>query len=233
LTHPPHDTKEELSEVIIDTNAKIIENEMYSPTMVCFCDIPIEDLGIHINKYSPFGISFEKDFIVKKGGTPIYYIPIDARQRWYNKITGERFLELFKKAGGPDIKYEKQNYEDINKGEYFRRMLKIHHDFFTLINKLITKYSQRLESTDALDLLDQYSRLDIFLNFQFFSNLKFFNHNLSDDDPDNYYYEREWRILTNIKFNIEDVRRVLIPEEYAKNFRNDCPNYYGQLTYTK
>ena len=35
----------------------------YQPLVICFCDIPLEDLGIHMQKYSRFGLSFRKPFL--------------------------------------------------------------------------------------------------------------------------------------------------------------------------
>jgi hypothetical protein len=43
---------------------------MINPDMVCFCDIPFEDLSIHVKKYSFTGLSFTKDFVASKGGCP-------------------------------------------------------------------------------------------------------------------------------------------------------------------
>ena len=63
LTHPPHNPNIR-GNLTVKPSAKISKNEMYSPQIVCFCDIPIEDLSIHIKKYSRFGISFSKDFII-------------------------------------------------------------------------------------------------------------------------------------------------------------------------
>ena len=42
---------------------------------LCFCDIPIAELSIHVKKYSCFGLSFSKQFIIGKGGKPVLYIP--------------------------------------------------------------------------------------------------------------------------------------------------------------
>lgn len=42
---------------------------------VCFCDIPNESLGIHTNKYSKFGMGFEKEFIAEQGAHPVMYVP--------------------------------------------------------------------------------------------------------------------------------------------------------------
>ncbi len=72
LTHAP--TSRLKMGLIISDDLNASSNVMYSPTMVCFCDIPVDDLSIHIGKYSRFGLSFSKDFIANLGGTPIYYI---------------------------------------------------------------------------------------------------------------------------------------------------------------
>jgi len=32
----------------------------YKPLVVCYCDIPVDYLGIHMNKYGYFGLSFRK-----------------------------------------------------------------------------------------------------------------------------------------------------------------------------
>jgi len=54
---------------------KLSSNKLYLSDVVCFCDIPVQDLRIHTSKYTVFGLSFEKDFVVRQGGVPVYYIP--------------------------------------------------------------------------------------------------------------------------------------------------------------
>jgi hypothetical protein len=41
---------------------------------ICFCDIPVTDLEIHMNKYSRFGLSFLKSFLRDKGANPVLYV---------------------------------------------------------------------------------------------------------------------------------------------------------------
>jgi len=48
------------------------DNAVFSPQVVCFCDIPIADLHIHMRKYSQFGIAFSKTFLAGQGATPVF-----------------------------------------------------------------------------------------------------------------------------------------------------------------
>jgi hypothetical protein len=42
--------------------------------VVCFCDIPVPALAIHMSKYGRFGLSFLKRFLVAKGANPVMYV---------------------------------------------------------------------------------------------------------------------------------------------------------------
>ena len=57
LTHPPHNPNIS-GNLSINSSANL--QEMYSPQVVCFCDIPVDDIDIHMSKGSRFGISFSK-----------------------------------------------------------------------------------------------------------------------------------------------------------------------------
>ncbi|MDC4225865.1 MAG: hypothetical protein MPW15_16855 [Candidatus Manganitrophus sp.] len=67
LTHPPHDPTIS-GQLTVNTDARISDNEMYFPQIICFSDIPIGELDIHIQKFSRFGLSFLKSFLVEAGG---------------------------------------------------------------------------------------------------------------------------------------------------------------------
>ena len=53
---------------------KLSSNTKYSGQMVCFCDIPVDDLPLHMKKYSRFGLAFSKAFLIGKGATPVFYV---------------------------------------------------------------------------------------------------------------------------------------------------------------
>ena len=42
--------------------------------MVCFSDIPVPDLGIHMGKFSRFGLAFNKSLLIKRGANPVFYV---------------------------------------------------------------------------------------------------------------------------------------------------------------
>ena len=63
-----------------------------------------------------------------------------------------------------------------------------------------------------------------------FGYIKFFDPELPEEHPDNYYMEREWRILGEMKFDVSDVKRILIPSDCAGRFRDLVPEYRGKFT---
>jgi hypothetical protein len=64
-----------------------------------------------------------------------------------------------------------------------------------------------------------------------FAFVKCFDETRADDDNENYYMEREWRVLGDVAFSLEDVSRVILPEEFAKRCRADVLGYYKQVTF--
>jgi len=197
VTYPPHEKKDR-NATSLNTcyKADFTKNEMYLPSMVCFCDIPVSDLSIHINKYSPFGLSFDKEFIAREGGGPVYYISKTAAPAWpVGHAHGE------------------------NRGGVFDQGVKECYQLLDDLSCAKNKWSNGARSVQS------------FLGTSIFAYAKCFDHTLMDGHDDNYYFEREWRVLGNLKFETSDVRRIIIPEYYAIKLRKDFPNYCGQLTF--
>lgn len=219
----------------IDPNGTMCKNSMYQLQKICFCDIPIADIYIHTKKYSRFGLSFHKNFIVEKGGHPILYMPRHSKIR-----SGERDIS-------EDLKNEKRNkgyLDDIS----------THIDAYQQFNKMVplcVKFFQELEKTSPdpelvkrfldvsgreltkEDMDKEWAKLvesiSGFLHFHLFYNVKFYNHALPVTDLENYYFEREWCINGWLWFEMKDVRTIIIPRRYAPRFWNEVSGYDGQL----
>lgn len=177
-----------------------LDNHMYSLPMVCFCDIPPDDLHIHMSKYSRFGIAFRKSFLIAKGARPVFYIPISGTEdgsysqtfrclKEINNVSAELVLTTGPQPGTP-----------APCTEHIR----------TLVSQLAFALSR--------------ATLDVF------SYMKFFDVRTADDDPENYYMEREWRIPGTVGFTLLDVARIVLPISFATDFPRDLPEYAGDVT---
>jgi len=193
---------------------------MYVPEVVCFCDVPVDDLSIHMNKYSRFGISFLKSFLVQRGANPVFYIAKNSVVRIPSTSSRN-----FERSNAVDIE---SCFDIISRGEHFDRMMREYHDLFKLFAKLIQEQQCTPGvSGDFKRLFD----LQRFLDFHILSFLKAFDDAKSQDDLENFYMEREWRMLGNLRFGLDDVYRIIVPKEYASRLREDVPKYVGQITF--
>jgi hypothetical protein len=79
--------------------------------------------------------------------------------------------------------------------------------------------------------LPQPSKSDRFLEDIVLAYVKPFDETMAEDDPKNYYMEREWRTLISVRFSLPDVRRIVIPEAYGTKLRQNVPMYAAQVTF--
>lgn len=174
----------------------ISRNAMIKVNKVCFSDIPEGQMDIHKQKYGYFGISFDKNFIVGKGGIPVHYVPLEAaiNSRWAN--AGE------------------------TRASFFDRLTKEMYEYF---DSLIVKHFNDKEKRG------KYQRLHEFIEIHIKPYYKFFDHTLPDVDTNNYYFEREWFVVGNVKFNMSDIRNVLLPQKDESKFRQEFPKYKGPV----
>ena len=184
--------------------SKFSENEYYKPNVVCFSDIPVPDLAIHMGKFSRFGLAFKKSFLVAKGANPVFYLPRQAQ-------------------------IETSPGRQVDLASHFDRR---HEMILGLFRNLPTMGDGDMPSLAPGLSNQQVNDLRGFLVFHFFSLCKFYDAGLPADDPANYYMEREWRVFGRLDFNLTDVRRVIFPEDFAKRFRQDLPDYFGEITFS-
>lgn len=203
-------------------------NALGEPTLstaVCFCDIPVADLQTHSKKYSRFGLSFRKEFLVKQGANPIFYVAKDS-------LTLPVYRDIFE-FGKPLPEGETRERRPFEIGpkrryDFFEFWRGAHHQ---MCHKLESE--QRNANPTPYEFMKGSWWIDYsgFVNLYVFGFVKYIDVGLADDDPKNFYMEREWRLLNCARFKLEEIVRVLLPESFARRFRADFGEYCGQLTF--
>lgn len=204
--------------------------ERAKTTRVCFCDITVENLPIHRKKYGNFGLAFAKDFLVGKGASPVFYVEQSSFSHASPETTRAKAFsesrDLFTKVFQPlnDIIADSSLLSDA------------------LPQPLPTDTpEQRDEKKRAIASIDEFrERLDNlyeplhtqrrFLLEDVYPFVKLFDSTKDDDDPDNYYMEREWRVVGSVEFAIDDVQNIILPPEFEASFRAKFPEYRGLVT---
>ena len=227
ITHPPHNPNIS-GNLSTNISAKISNNEMYSPQIVCFSDIPIQDLSIHVKKYSAFGLSFSKEFVASKGGIPVHYIPQGGAVRKMRDLKPDEISKITSVSEHGIEKLLEHIYETASNADFFDEMLAEYHEVFRIFRDVALKIDPQ---PGVPSLYKRVRDLERFLNFHIFSYFKFFDHTLDDDHKDNYYFEREWRVLGNVKFSLSDIKTIFLPTQFSETFRGRYPQYSGQLIF--
>jgi hypothetical protein len=62
-----------------------------------------------------------------------------------------------------------------------------------------------------------------------FGYIKTFEPSVSDDHPENYYMEREWRVIGKVHFQLSDVMEIVLPEQFVAPLHRDVPEFRGSL----
>lgn len=164
---------------------------MFKSSVVCFCDIPAGDIAIHVSKYGPFGIAFNRKFLLAHGVNPVLYLAEDA-----DLGEGDTLGQLF--------------VEEMN------RTLSVLTQVATARERGPGEPPPRVDPPDVSKRLGN----DAFLAHQFlmirvFSLVKGFLGVSADEDRDNFYMEREWRRYGNLEFTLDDVCRVYLPQRFG------------------
>lgn len=200
LTHPPHRQGRTGGNLRVSPSRRISDGQLYQTEVVCFCDIPVPLRRIHMNKYSEFGISFSKPFLVSKGASPVFYV---ASTSMVSDVTGSK----------------------VARAEYFDEKVAVY-------QRLVGQFGQALLSQDdqLRSLANKLLHVQHLLDFHVLSFIKFFDPAREEDDLENFYMEREWRVYGNVDFHLSDISRITLPGSYADRLKADVPGYQGRVT---
>jgi len=145
--------------------ASLSSNLLYNPQVVCFCDIPLEDLSIHRQKYSSFGLAFSKRLLVEKGATPIYYVSANSRS----------FLS-------PHVSFlQKTGRSTASWGEVFDNYHDEYEEKAGELSRLAADYKASIPQV-LNAAINRLLNLQFDLWFLLFANIKFFDASKDDSD---------------------------------------------------
>lgn len=157
------------------------------------------------------------------------YVPQNAKMPVDPKIDFpdtpmEYYLQLFRQFGSMNMVLSL-----LNQTYDFRLLLS------ELINKnpILSDALKLLDSTFVQKFIDGKTHQMLFheeiawqTQFQY---IKVFDETLPDDDPDNYYMEREWRCTHNIQFQLSDIKKIYLKnKKYKAGFSKYFPEYEGE-----
>lgn len=176
--------------LLIDPERGCVNGEPIAQTVVCFCDIPFECIGLHTTKYGRFGVGVDRTLVAKWGARPVIYIPTTTD---YGAGMNNYFAQEVMNAW-------KGLHEHLPELPASR-------------SRAVGASPENAE--DALDLAsDVLSHLLAFV--------KTFDIDLHDDDPTNFYMEREWRKLAKLDLHLP-LREIIAPERHHDQLRAEFP----------
>jgi hypothetical protein len=256
LTHSPGQDPNAPRKVGLDFSRPISKDKAFSDQrVVCFCDIPEPDLGIHVGKYSRFGLSFKKEFLIDKGASPVFYAANESLLQGEIGLFCPDNFEVERIATARATR-------KADRALYFDTSVRGIFDLLAALDALCCEENERYFGGGALTASECKNRLGAlfdlsaaqvasaelalknkaqakntaricmdFLVNHIFSFVKCFEAKLDLRDESNFYMEREWRVANNIQFQLDEVSRVFFPRKYAKRFRADSPGYAGQVSF--
>lgn len=215
LSFPPHFPRKGQQAATFSDDQHLSTNMRYTTGTVCFCDIPPGDLHLHMRKYGRFGLGFRKSFLRGQSVNPVFYV--DA--------TGTIPLADQADTGDP-----------TRGGLYHKAIRAIESAFERYEERLAADEREAKTAEERQKVGKEEWDLDMarsFLQFHLFSHLKLFDGAKLEEDPDNFYMEREWRAIEAVEFTVGDVHRIIIPSTFAHRLRADVPEYVGQTTFSE
>jgi hypothetical protein len=203
LSHPPHSRFD--NSRTINWDAKFEAGELLVSQVTCYCDIPYEALGLHVQKYGFFGISFNRRFLVKVGTRPVTYVPIQPNDR-------------FSGWGSPHTITMLRDWLRTRDGFY--------EHVVAPIEQRVTIRHLDIKPPDAKEAI---IAVDDLLTEHFFAFLKVFGADLHDETPENFYMEREWRKLGNLSFWPDEVVSVIVHRDFIGRLASEFPEYAHKI----
>lgn len=193
----------------IDWSVDVANGELILRSVTCYADIPPEALGRHMKYYGRVGIGFRRSLLIRKGARPVIYLPVKRKDPWdgFGPNRGKLALQSWLSAW--DAFYE---FVAFPAGQR-RNEIYVH---------------DRPRDADEAIL-----RMETLMAKDFLPFLKAFNPDLPDDHIDNFYMEKEWRLIGKLSFFTDDIAEIIIPKMLKRKFIADFPKLADRIKTTE
>lgn len=200
--------------------------------MVCFCDIPIDLIEKHTNRYGKYGIGLSKKWGTENGITPVAYILAkkELSKCQYSKIEKiedeDRTLMVNKL-----LRLQNTITDMAQQLDLIANMLKNEHFINYMYNKDIKK------DITQLTIYGKFRENLKRVGFDFWSFFGYFRIYIDDNTEDLYYDEKEWRYIVEFENEYFDNRIIVNPEivekyinKYNSNIDKFIPKDYDSYS---
>ena len=173
--------------------------------MICFTDIPFSETETHCTRYSPFGVSFEKSYLVNCLACPVGYVQ--------NPLVHQNFSYIYHILDGV-----RQQSITVDTGQHAGKAFDVAEILKRLMYMMVFKEDYSREEYKYNELIDEPLP----------DQQKFF------EDLNSLYFEREWRMvlsptakvpwhvvtdgLTYFRFKEKFMGPIIMPREYVARF---------------
>ena len=190
------------------SDSRLFSGELTEVPAVCFCDIPREFIGLHMKKYSQFGLSFSRRFLSDNGAKPVIYVPLKST------------TSAGKGSRGKDLPHQ------------LRTLLNALSELQQI--KSDGEFNTAIGDSEVRQLVSTVVNRRTFLTGELYFFIKTFDEDLESHHAKNYYMEREWRIAGNplrarLKFSLSDVKHVIVPKEFERLLLAEMPELRSKL----
>ena len=205
--------------MLISGLGSLCRDEYVSFRPVCFCDIPKVDLERHTNVYGLFGLAFKKEFLVAQDANPVFYVAKGSLASKERPSVGPPTLEDV--TADPQAAIQKffaglnEKPRAVRRCEFFDRLV-------ADLEKVLPPSWPSGTPPDAHDPVREVQRR-IFVDLlrQVFAFMKFFDESLPEEDRENFYMEREWRVAGFVSFELRDLQKVYVASGFLERVRRE------------
>jgi len=183
-------------QVTIDPSRRPQKGELLQQSITCYCDIPFEELALHVQKYGRFGVGVDRKTVSAFGARTVSYVPVV--NSWPAGSAGSFFLKDLSSL--------------------------LHGICEHLAPECGNKTTSRQMGQRPSDKQETVDRLEAAFTKDFLAFLKFFDADLPIEHLDYYYAEREWRKFGPFPLGI-GLKEIVVPSEYVARIEERFPHF--------